>query len=1090
MPDQKLTITISADDNASQEVKKLKSDLEALGKIKSFQDLKRQTAEALREWQNAQARVKELGIAMRTGGENTAKLAREFDAAKKSAAQLKTAYVENRNGLQDLRKSLSAAGVGLKNLSAEQARLRESTTRTKDVLVAQARLGVRPYKDIQAEIGRLRSSYDVLKKSGTASGADLYQAQVRLREKTAELRRETGDWSAAMGKAKAGLLALAGAGYAFIKSFQSYSEFQQRMGEVNTLIDVSQEKFASLSDEILRMTRRIPQSASELAAAEYDILSAGVSLEESTRVLELSAKAAVAGVTDTKTAANTGISVINSYGKSIDELDSVYDILFQTVKSGVTTFPQLAQDIGEVLPTARAADVGFKDVAASIASMTKAGIRTPQATTALKGAINALAAPVPEARKQFDALGITWQGLIPTLDAIRQKGLSIDQLRLLIPDVEARTGVLALTQNFDSLKAVLGEMDQAAGSTQEAYEKMAATPANQLKLLKNEIEGLAISAGGLIATGLLPVAKGIRTFMDVVREADPVTKTLIGVLASAAGGFALWKLGLGSIVLGLKGMIVQTRATQAANGGLIASFKAATTAAKVLQTSMVALAAIYGAIEIVRAAKALYDWGKAARTARKATEDMLASSDRTMKKLEDFKDFKLPDDITDAAQSDLDDFAQSLRNAQGYWVSMKWKLQEKAKEKTFLGNATDDAKAAQAELKTVDARIREIQADIKRVGEAAAGSAKEMEKPTQAVRATDEQLKKFEKQAKKAYENATKEAKKYADEVIQWEEKIKYARLSTEDKIRELGRKGLDDELAWNDTRLQADQKLYDAREAMKRGDFKLAEQLSKDAEGLYADLATEVKKSEAGKDVVVKSIEDTKEVAINGVKAVGDFIQELYTHQKTAAETARDKWTETANTINQKLNEIAKEREANVRIELKGLEAAQNAINKLIKDETKHIKVVIHQKTVQEKQAGGLVAHLSHGAKLPGYGGGDRIRALLEAGEFVVRKEAVRHYGATLFDALNSMRVSVSDGVKARLGGLISSIPMPAMPTLAFQDGGGVPAAGPPHESMTIRFQAGDVEMPLTVQGSPRVTRAMVKQFENELIKFGMARK
>lgn len=1086
MPDQKLTLTIAANNSASQEVKQLKKDLESLGQIKSFQGLKTQTAEALKQWQEAQTKVKDLARAMKTSGDDAGNLGKAFKAAKQEASQLKTSYEQNRQSLQELRNSLTGAGVDIKSLSTEQMRLRESTQKAKEALSAQASLNIRPYRDVQAEIAKLRTSYDVLKKSGTLSSADLVQAQLRLKEKTAELRKETGDWTAAIGQARAGLLTLAGAGYALIKSFGSYSEFSQRMGEVNTQIDVSKERFQSLSDEIREMTRRIPQSASELAAAEYDILSAGVALEKSTGVLELSAKAAVAGVTDTKTAANVGIGVINAYGMSIDKLGAVYDLLFQTVKLGVTTFPELAQHIGEVLPTARAADVAFKEIGASIATMTKAGIRTTLASTALKGAINALVAPTPEAKKQFDALGITWHGLIPTLAALREKSLSIDQMRVLIPDVEARTGVLSLIQNFDTLTSTLGEMDNAADATDAAYQKMADTPANQLKLLKNEFEDLAISAGALIATGLLPAAKGIRMFVDAVREVDPVTKALIGVLAGAAGGFAIWKLGLGAIVLGLKGMIVQARATQAATGGLIASFKAAGIAARILQVSMVALAGIYGAIQIGLAVKALYDWAKAAKTARQATDDMLKSSDRTMKKLEDFKDFKLPSDITGAAQSDLDEFTQKLRNAEGFWVSLKFKLQEKAKEKTLLGNATDDAKAAQAQLKNVNARLGEIRGDLKTVSDAATGAGISMEKPAEAAKASDEAVAAFEKQAKKAYASAKKEAEKYAQEVIAWEEKIKYARLSTEDKIRELGRKGLSEELAWNDTRLQADQKLYAAKEALKNGDFELAEKLAKDAEGLYADLAEEVKGADKG-DAVVKGIEETKQVAIAGVGEVGKFIEQLYTQQKDNAAASRDKWVETANVINEKLNEIARQREANVQITLSGLESAQSAIARLTAPATKVVTVVT--KTVQASQAGGPIG-LAHGGKLPGYGGGDRIDVKAEAGEFIVRKEAVSHYGVGLLSALNEMRLNVGEQIRARMGGLMAEIRMPSVPVLAFQAGGEVPSPGPSNESMTIRFQAGDVEAPIIAQGAPNMTRAMVKQFERELIRMGMAKK
>ena len=109
-------------------------------------------------------------------------------------------------------------------------------------------------------------------------------------------------------------------------------------------------------------------------------------------------------------------------------------------------------------------------------------VKTPQAATAMKGAINAMAAPAPEAKKKFDELGITWQGLIPTLEAIRKKGLSVDQMRFLIPDMEARTGVLALTQNMDGLKQIMTGMAGSASAMQDAFDKMKDTPENQIKL--------------------------------------------------------------------------------------------------------------------------------------------------------------------------------------------------------------------------------------------------------------------------------------------------------------------------------------------------------------------------------------------------------------------------------------------------------------------------------------------------------------------------------------------------------------------------------------------------------------------------------
>ena len=113
-----------------------------------------------------------------------------------------------------------------------------------------------------------------------------------------------------------------------------------------------------------------------------------------------------------------------------------------------------------------------------------------------------------------------------------------------------------------------------------------------------------------------------------------------------------------------------------------------------------------------------------------------------------------------------------------------------------------------------------------------------------------------------------------------------------------------------------------------------------------------------------------------------------------------------------------------------------------------------IHVREVREGSTGGLFARVADkfyraGGRLPGYGGGDKIDAKLEAGEYVIKKEAVRKYGAGLFDWYNSL--------KMRLGGLVGSLP--AMPRVNFQTGG---AVGGVRDLGTIELQVAGRGSPL----------------------------
>lgn len=105
-----------------------------------------------------------------------------------------------------------------------------------------------------------------------------------------------------------------------------------------------------------------------------------------------------------------------------------------------------------------------------------------------------------------------------------------------------------------------------------------------------------------------------------------------------------------------------------------------------------------------------------------------------------------------------------------------------------------------------------------------------------------------------------------------------------------------------------------------------------------------------------------------------------------------------------------------------------------------------------EARRTGGPIGFNS-GGFLGGYGGGDRIRALLEAGEFVIRKEAVKKYGTGLFSQLNDMK-------------------LPDL-SMRFSTGGLVPSS---NQSNTFTFNT-----PITATGSDAA--GMENMFRNEIL-------
>lgn len=292
-----------------------------------------------------------------------------------------------------------------------------------------------------------------------------------------------------------------------------------------------------------------------------------------------------------------------------------------------------------------------------------------------------------------------------------------------------------------------------------------------------------------------------------------------------------------------------------------------------------------------------------------------------------------------------------------------------------------------------------------------------------------EELDKYIATLRETYEKARNEVQKYAEEVIKWENKLAELNMTTEDKIRNARRKTMTEYESWLDMRKQAEEKAQAARAALEEGNFALAEKLAKQAESLYGNLATKIEEGTGEQKRVTLSIEEGTSAAIRGYGNVKNILEEVYIAQRDIAEDSKREWKEAADSIESALDDItATDRELDINIKLQGLTDAQDRIDDLTRDETKTITII----TKEAKALGGAIGKFAHGGSLPGFGGGDRINILAEAGEYMVRKEAVRKYGLGFFEALNSMSFGLTD-----IGSSITKRLNKLQPRLGYQTGG-----------------------------------------------------
>lgn len=316
--------------------------------------------------------------------------------------------------------------------------------------------------------------------------------------------------------AAAGFAAATVAVVAFGKaSVDAFAAFDTAMRNTWTLLDVGQGQFEALGDSILMMTQRVPQSADQLGAAVYDIISAGVSeTGDALVVLEQSALAATAGVTSTKEAAGAAVAVMNSFGKSTEDIPGIFDLLFSTVKSGVVTFGELGPVVGRTSAAFEGAGASVEDMLGALAFLTKTGVNAAEASTQLRATMRALTKQAPELKKELGVAVFDAQGGFRGLDNVvgdfakslegLTKEAQLKKIQKLVPSEEAQAAVIAMVGKYDELSATLSDVADSHGAMAEAAEKQMGSWDNQMKLLTNSFKGIKTGVGEIITAVLAP----------------------------------------------------------------------------------------------------------------------------------------------------------------------------------------------------------------------------------------------------------------------------------------------------------------------------------------------------------------------------------------------------------------------------------------------------------------------------------------------------------------------------------------------------------------------------------------------------------
>lgn len=167
-------------------------------------------------------------------------------------------------------------------------------------------------------------------------------------------------------------------------------DFQDSMAKMSTLFDTAKTSVGGLQNQFESLSNETGKSATELAEAGYQALSAGQDVGNVTDFVKTSVKLAKAGFTDTTTAVDVLTTAMNAYGSKAGTADEISNKLVRTQNLGKTTVGELASAMGKIIPTASSMNVGIDNLTSGYVSLTKQGIATAEATTYMNSMLNEL----------------------------------------------------------------------------------------------------------------------------------------------------------------------------------------------------------------------------------------------------------------------------------------------------------------------------------------------------------------------------------------------------------------------------------------------------------------------------------------------------------------------------------------------------------------------------------------------------------------------------------------------------------------------------------------------------------------------------
>lgn len=346
-------------------------------------------------------------------------------------------------------------------------------------------------------------------------------------------------------------------------------EVETQFAKVSTLLDSSQVDFQKYKNEIAKTATEMGVSFEEYSESVYSAISASVDQADAVNFVGDAVKLAKGGFTETATAVDLLTTTINAYNLKATDAGKISDYLISTQNLGKTTVNELASSMGKVIPIANANNVGMNELSTAYAVMTKNGIATAETGTMVKAMLNELGKTGSQADKalkeiagkSFKQLMDEGNNLSDVLNLMNEhahkNGLALNDM---FGSVEAGTAALTLSKGEGSeYNEILKQINDSAGATQEAFDKMDDTPARKMEKAQLRIADAMRQVGEVVIPIVADIAEKVSQFVTAFSNwfgsLDEGSKQTILMIAGVVAAIGPVLVVLGTLASSISSLI-------------------------------------------------------------------------------------------------------------------------------------------------------------------------------------------------------------------------------------------------------------------------------------------------------------------------------------------------------------------------------------------------------------------------------------------------------------------------------------------------------------------------------------------------------